>query len=317
VAQLRDSVTPLLHDWEAARNIDNEDDVFFDSSDGLSDSDTEDIPPTPDEQFMDKLLSLYLVNKLSSRDACELAFWASEGGIGEASRYGLAPGDPSDGHYSRKLKRAMGFTDRHDLLPVEVPGHVKRLQGRTKHDIVIMPLHEQIASDLKANESCRFRLDEMLRDKELPPVYYEHPLVTSCTTDEAILPIGLYLDGVPWSQSDGVLGFWGINLVSGRRYLWGVLKKSKVCQCGCRGWCSLYHYFEVARWSLESLFSGQYPIKRYDNKEFPMNDPFRVGLSGKPMGIRAACIYVKGDWAEYSTTLGFMSHMSGIRPCFG
>ena len=315
-----DSFARILHEWEIDPEGPDPAFPFPDGGDGddeCSDLEEDDGPPTPGAQFVEKLVSLYLVNKLSARDCAELAYWASQAGVQEATKYSLAPGDPSDGHYSRKMKSAVGFNDRRDLLPVEIPGHVKRSLGRTKHNMVIMPLHEQIAADMKDNAPARTKLDELVRSHALPPAYWQHPLVADRNEDDdPMIPIAFYLDGVPWSIHDGVVGFWGINLLTSQRYLWGVLKKSKCCQCGCRGWCSYYHFFEAARWSLDALARGKFPTHRYDGAEFHPRDVRRKSLAGGDMGVTAVCLYIKGDWAEYSTTLGLMSCQSNVRPCF-
>ena len=49
---------------------------------------------------------------------------------------------------------------------------------------------------------------------------------------------------------------------------------------------------------------------------WPSRDSARAGVAGQPLKARCALLFVKGDWAEYSTTLGLASWTDAIRPCF-
>jgi len=42
----------------------------------------------------------------------------------------------------------------------------------------------------------------------------------------------------------------------------------------------------------------------------------RAARAGTPIRMRACCLYVKGDWAEYSATLGFPTWSDSLRPCY-
>ena len=73
--------------------------------------------------------------------------------------------------------------------------------------------------------------------------------------------------------------------------------------------------FLVARWSIEALASGYLPERRRDGAPWRASGTHPARLSGQRMGMRSACIYVKGDWAEYASTLGFPSWSDGLWPC--
>lgn len=167
--------------------------------------------------------------------------WQELAHIKEADRYALGPGS-SSGHYSRKLRSALGYSKSKDLYELDVPGHSKHDLSRTLHTISCLPAHEQFATDVANDVSCRNKLAELIRDESLPPCYYEHKVVKD-NPGELVLPIALYIDGVPFSQTDSVLGWWLVNLVSGQRYLYGLLRKSTACRCGCRGYCSFHMFF--------------------------------------------------------------------------
>ena len=151
-------------------------------------------------------------------------------------------------------------------------------------------------------------------------MYTDHPIVVGEPADGSPegppLPGAIYLDGVPYSQTDGVIGVWLENLVNGKLYCFLLLRKKTLCKCGCRGWCTLQSIFRYINWCLRALARGRFPTERHDLKEFTDREPLRADLAGKRMRRRVAILYIKGDWAEYAHTLGLPSWSECIRPCW-
>ena len=42
----------------------------------------------------------------------------------------------------------------------------------------------------------------------------------------------------------------------------------------------------------------------------------RESLSGRPLNARGAVLFIKRDWSEYGSTVGFPLWADGLRPCF-
>ena len=270
---------------------------------------------TPGSELVRFVLRLFFACTLSAQQACVLFWLAFQCGIEEAKPYGLKPGSPS-GHYSRKLKTALGITrNTTDLYHLEIPGHSKHDLQRTRHVVPCLPMHEQVAADLEDDVGMRAQLAERVRSRDLPPIYWDHPIVRAAGASP-VAPLALYIDAVPYSHTDSVLGFWMSNLVSGRRFLFTVLRKKNICKCGCRGWCSFYPVFRCIRWSLEALARAEWPQARHDGADWQHPDRMRAAKAGTPIRMRACCLYVKGDWAEYSSTLGFPTWADSLRPCY-
>ena len=97
----------------------------------------------------------------------------------------------------------------------------------------------------------------------------------------------------------------------------GTIRKNSICSCRCRGWCTFYTHFEVLIWSIRALAEGKYPVRRHDKSEWKIGDAYREGLAGQDMPMRCAIVFVKGDWAEYSSTLGLPTWQDALRPCWG
>ena len=128
-------------------------------------------------------------------------------------------------------------------------------------------------------------------------------------------PYAIYLDGVPYSERDSVIGVWFIDLLTGKRYLMILLRKFTSCRCGCRGWCSFFQIFLMVNWCNEALHEGRYPLTDHLNNEFEVGS-HRWKLRGKKMRRRGVCLYIKGDWSEYANTLGLSGWGDLLRPCF-
>jgi hypothetical protein len=78
----------------------------------------------------------------------------------------------------------------------------------------------------------------------------------------------LFVDGVPYSHTDGVVGFWVINTVTEKRVLVAAMRTQLACSCGCRGWCNYHAILSFLAWSFRCLGKGGYPATRHDGTEF-------------------------------------------------
>ena len=151
---------------------------------------------------------------------------------------------------------------------------------------------------------------------DFPPAYYSHPLAQHAIGP--VCPVAIFIDAVPYSHTDSIIGWWVINLVTGRRHLFCTLRKKSCCKCGCRGWCTFHVVFAFLRWSLEAAAKKRHPAIRQDGQPWTDAD-VRVGrgtAADTEMSCAYCVMYVKGDWAEYAGIVGFLAWNDGVRPCF-
>lgn len=141
------------------------------------------------------------------------------------------------------------------------------------------------------------------------------PLSDRSGGGRAVLPLALYLDGVPMTKRDGVLGIWMYNLVSMKRHLVAVLRKSSMCKCGCHGWDSLHAVWCFVHWSLRAMAAGRFPEKRHDNQAWKAADSQRGSLAGTPLAFCGMLLQIKGDWSEFASSLGFSNWADNQCPC--
>jgi hypothetical protein len=307
------SMAAAAHSWEDRRT--NWDDVDLNLGECTDTDDEVDREITDGTEFVRYMLSLMFASTISATIFCIVMWYAGRAGIKEATSYGLKPGSHSS-NYSRKVKTLLGWRDRTIFYEADVPGHGKHDLERSVQIVNVIPAHEQAASDRTIHEDDQVLRDLRAKDGGLPPSYWHHPVVQGEGPDEITHPVAIYIDGVPYSHTDGVIGFWVHLLITGRRYLIAVLRKRIICNCGCRGWCTLWHFLELLRWDLECFALGRRSTARHDLKPWKLSDRERVRMAGEALPIKAACLYIKGDWMEYASTMGFPMWNDNLRPCF-
>ena len=118
--------------------------------------------------------------------------------------------------------------------------------------------------------------------------------------------LGLHADGVQYTSTVRAGGSRSIvvgsmNIVSGseavshRRQPLFVIRKARLCQCGCQGFHTIQELMEVLAWSMRCLVSGEAPACRHDGNDF---SPAEL-VKRMPAGTRlpkAALLQVRGDW---------------------
>ena len=211
----------------------------------------------------------------------------------------------------------MGFEEKKKTLyNLELPGRERHNLKRTVATFGITPPHEVAAKHLEENrEVIVTKLMEAKEEDTLPPSYWENPIVRN--SPEPVAPFALYIDGVPYSHTDSVIGWWLICILTGKRWCLGALRKRFTCKCGCRGWCTYHCVFAFLHWSLLCLALGIMPGARDDGSDWNLpQDTARAVLAHAPMIMKGMLLWIKGDWSEYSCTFGFPNWNSLFRPCF-
>ena len=136
---------------------------------------------TAGSEFVRYMISLYMFSTLPAKQLCTLRWWAAKAGIGEATPFAHRPGSTS-GQYARKAHTragatALGWKREKGIYELDVPGHERHDLERTLHTISTLPAHEQLAADMETDVAFRVRLREQLASRDVPAVYWEHPVV--------------------------------------------------------------------------------------------------------------------------------------------
>jgi hypothetical protein len=168
--------------------------------------------------------------------------------------------------------------------------------------------HEALSDEVASNpEAAKLELDPEWTDG------YRSHRVVRMHPDRQVIPYALYMDGISFTNTDSLLAFFVYSLITRKRHLCAIVRKSAFCRCGCRGWCTLYPILRALRWSFEQLAIGRHP-------EQDINGPWAAGSqrsenAGEPLNLTAALLHIKADWAEFAHTLSFASWSSVLFCC--
>lgn len=265
------------------------------------------------ETLVEFLLSLHYAGKLSARTLCVICWFAAKSGAqGPVEKFGFRPEAPT-GHFQRHLDSCTGANPKQQQrwrYSIAIPGHSKYDVSRTAQDIYVNVPHEVLNEEILEDPSIL----QKTRETQWPPAYYANPIVQGRGAG-VVVPFALYVDAVPTTKRDSVLGFWMYNLVSLKRHLIVVLRKSALCRCGCRGWDSIHPVWAFIRWSIESMARGIYPDERHDHLPWKLADAERKSLAGSELSFVGMLLQIKGDWMEFCSSLGFASWMTDASPC--
>ena len=125
----------------------------------------------------------------------------------------------------------------------------------------------------------------------------------------------MYCDAVAFARDESAIGFWLFDFMTDQRWLLTALRRDDLCNCSCKGWCSLYVVFAAIAWSVEAMKCGSYPRVGPDDTEFGPNDAARAALGGEPLGCRGCIVAIRADWAELAHTFGLPTWGDGNNPC--
>lgn len=304
------------HSWELPGRQWDESDRESSSEDPDSDDGprVENSPEECGEIFVQFVMSMYFSGALSAKSACVLCWWAGKAGArGPVSEYGFRPNAPT-GHYARHIDTVEKIDVRalrEQLLALPVPRYTKYDAGRSVFLLPVRAPHEELVAEIEADPGIL----RAAREEAWPPSYWGHPTVRTAMDEEVVLPCALYVDGVPTTKRDGVTGFWCYNLVSCQRHLLAVLRKSELCKCGCKGFCSIWAVFQMLFWSFKALADGVWPSRGPFGERFPAGSE-RLRRSGTAFPCKAVLLQVKGDWLEFTSTFGMANWRTAVAPCF-
>ena len=232
--------------------------------------------------------------------------------MGAVSELALRPGLDTT-RYSKHLKRVLGLDEEDEMLQhLVVPVSDRSDGSRSTYKLPVILPHELLNKEMSENPRLDAKLADHVRRDLLPPIVTRHPVfIASRGTAHAV---ALYVDGVPTTKHDGVLGFWVYFLQSPKRHLSVVIKKSRLCKCGCRGWCTMYNIFEWFHASFKPMAIGMHPCVNWDGSEITC--PIRKALAcGVELLFKAFCGAIKGDWQEFAHTFGFSTWQTKMPPC--
>eukprot|EP00959_Pyramimonas_sp_CCMP1952_P018637 393695-Pyramimonas_sp.AAC.1 len=250
------------------------------------------------ERLRKYLLSQYKEGHLTARQLATTCYWATQGGSFGVADLGL---HPDSDHAAEHVRAALEVRSLESFYVVRLPVWDHEQEARTHVDFPMNLPHEQVAASF-AEDPRQF--DPINFDADtLPPEFSEHSVVRDAPGGRAF-PVGFYSDAVPHTRSDSFIAYYLSNGLNGRRSLLCSLRKSDLCKCGCKGFCTLGQVTRALTWSFCALASGLYPATNHENGPL---DHSRCVLRGTEIcsGWRGALCEVRADLLEITSSLGF------------
>ena len=268
------------------------------------------------EQLTSMLIDLKSKGRLSATMVCQLAYFAGKAGAkGPVSALGAKPGLQS-GQYSRKFDSYTGM-GLSSVNFYNLPCALRKRNGSARDwsMLPMRPVHEVLHDELLQDDAVVRETQRAIELDEVPPIYTSHPAVKGASPKETILPFCIYIDAVQFTRRDSIIAVCVSFLYSTRRHVVFVCRKLELCDCGCRGWRTLYPVFVSLAWSCRSLLAGTYPNARHDAQPWQDSDAGRAALAGQSVGCKAVCLFLKGDWAELVHRYGLPQWNDASSPC--
>ena len=275
--------------------------------------------------YIDHMLRCHLLNGLTAKDmliACHFA--ARAGAADPVGEWAMRPGQAT-GNYHKKFDRvvANNYPDaKAETVDISVVWHSKK-GGRINKTMPMTPVHEALDAELRDQNLSLLDVASSSSFGEWEAAYASHPGTLAAKAEGTVaLPAALYLDGVRYTRTvgpgrqDSVLVITAYNLLTMKRHLIGVVRKAFVCRCGCRGWCTFWPIFRFIAHCMENACDGTRASHQYDGAPWPPESVFSERFKARPrLRSRFVLVQIKGDWSEFSNTLGFPGCRSIFAPC--
>ena len=216
------------------------------------------------------MLLLYLKKGISAKDFCVIAHWMQLSHGKGVEDFAKKPSS-EEKHYNDHLQLVIARQYRNPALEYyPIPMMSKKSTAR---DIVQIPFNlptEQLARKYFVGNTSPSEHD---LQQALPPlpcfdpigdldIFRSHPVVKKCERAgihrSRIRAGGIYMDAAKYSNNDSFEGIFYNDIESGYRCLVVVVRKSELCNCGCRGWCTLFAMQQVIAADLNNGARGRW-----------------------------------------------------------
>ena len=174
--------------------------------------------------------------------------------------------------------------------------------------------HEELHAQVQANGLEPFTLakGDVSPMFQLLQNWVSHRDVSVRHDVHRVIGVGVHGDGAQYTSSiragEGKTMYalsWNVvsgrtQAIKGKRHLFCVIGKNKLCTCGCGGFCTFQAIFEVFSWSMRCLMLGVSPRRRHEGAVWTDADRSNR-LPANTELPPAALMQVRGDWEWFAT----------------
>ena len=223
-------------------------------------------------------------------------------------------GGAISGHVHRDIMAACNDAG---LLNSSAKPYIAQLPANGGSVNVFLP-HEVYADLAKevGKENLLLQPGELAKDHGLGKLLRDwgsHPDVEISVGLNEVGIVGVHCDAVPYTKNKSILAA-SLNVVSApsdrirsRRQPLFLLRKGRLCDCGCQGFHTMQFLFGIVAWSMTCLKNGVLPTCRHDGLPWTRFDRKSRMTDVLP---RAALLQIRGDWEFLTQMLRFRSYNS-------
>ena len=186
--------------------------------------------------------------------------------------------DECGGRYKRFLKLALNLEDIEEqfyYLKLAMSG--KYSNGREKVWTPIIPPPEIMEQHFNG------KLTDFWDPKDYLESFERHPVrdIAGRGNEDSILVYTYYVDATPFT-AESYYGIFCTNSLTGRSELCCLLLKSDLCDCGCRGQCTIHELQDCLAHFCTAWAHGKRIARRHDDLEWLPSDALRAKFAGLP-----------------------------------
>ena len=273
-------------------------------------------PPRP-TRFRTHAATKFITNKMSAHEAQQMAMLATDDGCKGAEDIAKAGKRGQAYKNSARDIKTLVLNNCEAPVPYMVTIPIWNTNTGSKEYVdwpVLLP-HEMLGY-LVDSGSCT--IQDMADMDGRDDITIKDRKATFCTAhglrSSTCIPLGFHGDGVPMQKgthNQQTTEVYSWNLLcdkDGKRYLYTNIHKKFMCDCGCRGRCTLDPLLEVFAWSMQVLLGGRHPSVSHDGTKL---DAARSAKCNTPLGFTGGLMQARGDWQFYNAVFSFPAWNSG------
>ena len=237
------------------------------------------------------LLEKFCIEGMSGAEVATIAYYATRAGASGVADLALAPASATKNGHAHVKNHAGAIYPEVDLTFVQVPMFTKREARRTVESVPLFLPSKAFEKYLTPN-LLQHPLDDFQEVVGQLDGYLNHPVVQAAKAEgleSLVRPIAVYWDGVAYTKNDSFWAFYCTDILTRQKFLSFLLRSEEMCQCGCRGWCSLFPLLEAWATDLKALSAAS--------------------------PVRFAVMDIQGDWPAFLQIFGLRYWSHNVHPC--
>lgn len=237
------------------------------------------------------LLEKFCLQGMTGSDVAQISYFASRAGASGVSDLALQPSSATKNGHHHVMNHAGMIYPEVDLDYVKCPMFLKREAQRSLEEVPIFKPSKALKKYITAEMIPHPERDFHRIVGELDS-YETHEVVCNARRKglrTQVRPLAIYWDGVVYTKNDSFFAAYTTDILTGQKFLAFLLRSEEMCQCGCRGWCSLFPLLSAWASDLKSLAEGEDTIY--------------------------AVLDVQGDWPALLQVFGLRYWSHNVHPC--